>query len=93
MKRRLPFENTPRVIGVALVLAFAGAALAAAEGLYAKFSAEELAVAAIFAIAFAALTYSVDARVRTAVRGWFGLERRGAARARRSDKRLGGDLA
>jgi hypothetical protein len=93
MKRRLPFENTPRVIAVALVLAAAGAALAVAEGLYAKFSAEELAVFAIFAVAFAALTYGVDARVRAAIRGWFGLERRDAARARASHKRLGGDLA
>lgn len=93
MKRRLPFENTPRVIAVALVLAATGIALAAAEGLYAKFSAEELAVFAIFAAGFAALTYSVDARVRAAIRGWLGIERRGAARARASDKRLGGDLA
>lgn len=93
MKRRLPFENTPRVIAVTLVLAAAGAALAAAEGFYAKFSAEELAVFAIFAVGFAALTYSVDARVRAVVRGWLGLERRGAARPRTSGKRLGGDLA
>jgi hypothetical protein len=93
MKRRLPFENTPRVIGMALVLAAAAVALAAAEGLFAKFSSEELAVFAIFAAAFAVLTYTVDARVRAAIRGWFGLERRGAARARASDKRLGSDLA
>jgi len=90
--KRIPHENTPRVITLAIGLALAGAALAAAEGLFTKFSGDELALFGGFATAFALLTYVLDYRVRSAIRGWLGLERRRAAR-RGSGHRLGRDLA
>jgi hypothetical protein len=90
--KRIPYENTPRVIAIAVGLTLVGAALAAAEGLFAKFAGDELALLAIFALAFAVLTYRLDYRVRSAIRGWLGLERRRAER-RSSRHRLGGDLA
>ena len=89
---RVPLENTPRVIAVALGLTLVGMALAAADGLFAKFAGDELALLAIFAIAFALLTYLMDYRVRSTIRGWLRLERRRDAR-RNSAHRLGGDLA
>jgi hypothetical protein len=90
--KRIPHENTPRVIAVAIGLTLAGAALGAADGLFSKFAGDELALLGIFAIAFALLTYLMDYRVRSVIRGWLRLERRRAAR-RNSAHRLGGDLA
>ena len=61
-------ENTARV--VALALAFFGglAALAFAEGIFERLGAELTATLAIFAIAFAWLTWHVDPGVRAFVR-------------------------
>ena len=67
MKRRDPPENTPLVIAVALAFFGAAAALGWANGVFALLSGEELAALAIFAAAFALLTYLQDRGVRATV--------------------------
>jgi hypothetical protein len=69
MKRRVPPENTPRVIATAVVFFGAGALLAVAAGVFDRFDTDELAVVALFAAAFAVLTYVEDRGVRAAVNG------------------------
>ena len=67
MKRHAPAENTPLVIALSVAFFGAFAALGWAEGVFAKFSAEELAALAAFAAGFAVLTYVADRQVRAVV--------------------------
>ena len=69
MKRHAPAENTPLVIALSVAFLGAFAALGWAEGVFAKFSAEELAALAGFAAGFALLTYVADRQVRAVVNG------------------------
>lgn len=65
--RRLPRENTARV--VTLALAFFGmlATLAWAEGVFARLEQETVVALAVFAAAFTAATYLLDRQVRAFV--------------------------
>lgn len=67
MKRNRPTENTPRV--VALAIAFFGglAALGYAGGVFARLGTETVISLAVFALAFAVLTYRLDPGVRAFV--------------------------
>ena len=69
MRRHLPPENTPRVIAIAIAFFGALAAIAWADGVFARLANEELAALAVFAAGFAALTYLADPQVRAAVNG------------------------
>ena len=69
MKRRDPPENTPRVIATALVFFGAAAAVAGFSGVFERFDLDELVARALFAVAFAVLTYLEDRGVRAAVNG------------------------
>ena len=62
-------ENTPRVIAAALAFFGGAAVLGWAAGIDQRFSAEELAALAFFAVTFGVLTYAVDRKVRDAVNG------------------------
>jgi len=83
MKKRTPPENTPRVIATAIGFFGAAAALGWMSGVFTLLSDEELAALAIFAAAFALLTYFEDRGVRAAVnRAFAALRFRSAAPAR-----------
>ena len=82
MKRHHPPENTPLVIAAALAFFGAAAVLGWANGVFALLSGEELAALAIFAAAFALLTYLEDRGVRAAVKRAFAALRFRSAAAR-----------
>lgn len=64
MKRRIPSENTARVL--ALAFAFFGVllVLGITSGVFARLPAETLALLGAFSFAFALLTYWLDRQVR-----------------------------
>lgn len=64
MKRQRPQENTARVLAVATVFFGGLAALGYAGGLFARLGTETVISLAVFAIAFAALTWWLDPAVR-----------------------------
>ena len=83
MRKRIPPENTPRVIATAIAFFGAAAVLAWASGVFALLSEEELLALAAFAAAFALLTYFEDRGVRAAVnRAFAALRFRSAGPAR-----------
>lgn len=63
MKRNAQ-ENTGRVIALAIVFFGTLAAIAWAEGVFAKLHAETLAALAVFAAGYAVATYLLDSGVR-----------------------------
>jgi hypothetical protein len=67
MERTRPTENTPRILATTLALWGSGIALAAIEGVFAKFSPAELEALGLFIAAFAAGAYGLDRGVRAFV--------------------------
>ena len=71
MKRKRLQENTPRVVAVAIAFFGGLAALGFADGVFARLGAELVIALAVFAVAFAALTYGLDPGVRRLVNRLF----------------------
>jgi hypothetical protein len=67
MKRNRPFENTPRVLAVAVAFFGGLGALGYAEGVFARLGTETVISLAVFALAFSVLTYWLDPGVRAFV--------------------------
>jgi hypothetical protein len=64
MKSMLPREDTRRVLATTLVLWGCGVAAAAWEGVFAKLAPATFAVLALFTIAYAAASYTLDRGLR-----------------------------
>ena len=64
MKKSIPFEETGRVVAVAVGLWAAAVAAAAMEGVFAKLSDATLAALAIFALLYAPAMYLADRPLR-----------------------------
>jgi hypothetical protein len=77
--RKLPPENTGRVVAVAIAFFGTLAALAWIDGVFARLGRETLLALALFAAGFTVATYLLDRQVRGLVDRW-------AARAFRSGR-------
>lgn len=84
MNRRLSNENTARVLALAVVFFGGLAAAGLVSGVFERLGTETVAALALFAAAFAGLTYRLDAGVRAFVNGLFAS--RSAPRKRARDR-------
>lgn len=67
MKRNLPPENTARVVGLAVAFFGGFALLGYSGGVFDRLGTETVISLAVFAVAFAALTWRLDPGVRELV--------------------------
>ena len=71
MQRRIPQENTGRVVAVAFAFFGGLAALGLVNGVFDKLAREELAALALFALGFALASYALDGSLRAWVGALF----------------------